>query len=42
MKFWRPIEADVTDEKKTPWWEDYALSSFTPAVLRNLNVAMSK
>ncbi|XP_065570539.1 anoctamin-2-like isoform X2 [Artemia franciscana] len=40
MKFWRPIEADVTDEKKRPWWEDYALSSFTPAVLRNLNVAM--
>ena len=42
MKFWRPIEADVTDEKKRPWWEDSALSSFTPAVLRNLNVAMSK
>jgi len=42
MKFWRQIKADVTDEKKRPWWEDSALSSFTPAVLRNLNVAISK
>ena len=36
MKWWRPIETDVTNEtdgKKKPWWEDYTLSSFLPEVL---------